>query len=140
LRTAIVIVETRFSEIFRNLRQNRGEAEIGDRVYLSCLLSRDHSDERAFVFPSFRMNVTTTFGSAVSGTVNSIIGLQSEVRLNKATSNAIDVSPVTLSSDWPRVGRLSLLAVLAGLGSMGNVFMISAVVVEDQLSKRGTAA
>jgi len=84
------------------------------------------------------MNVT--LGNTLGDTVTSVVGLRSEVRLSKAMSNAIDVSPVTLSSDWPRVGRLSLLAVLAGLGSMGNVFMISAVVVEDQLSKRGTAA
>lgn len=48
-----------------------------------------------------------------------------------------DVSPVTLSSDWSRVARLLLLASLAVVGSVGNVFMISAVMVEDHLKKRG---
>ncbi|XP_044733635.1 melatonin receptor type 1B-A-like [Chrysoperla carnea] len=47
------------------------------------------------------------------------------------------VSPVTLSSDWSRVARLLLLATLAVIGSVGNVFMISAVMVEDHLKKRG---
>ncbi|EZA55529.1 hypothetical protein DMN91_008935 [Ooceraea biroi] len=87
------------------------------------------------------MNVTTTYSGTISS-VTSVIGLGSDIRL-KATTSAIDgdldVSPVTLSSDWPRVGRLSLLIVLASLGSLGNIFMISAVVVEDQLSKRGNA-
>lgn len=86
--------------------------------------------------------MTVAYGGTISAVTSSVVGLGTEISLNKATSSAIDgdldVSPVTLSSDWPRVGRLSLLALLAGLGSMGNVFMISAVVVEDQLSKRGT--
>lgn len=47
------------------------------------------------------------------------------------------VSPVTLSSDWSRVARLLLLASLAIVGSIGNVFMISAVMIEDHLKKRG---
>lgn len=72
------------------------------------------------------------------------INLESE-RFSKAISGNIssdgdlDVSPVTLSSAWSRVARLLLLASLAVGGSVGNVFMISAVVVEDQLNKRGTA-
>lgn len=49
------------------------------------------------------------------------------------------VSPVTLSSDWSRVARLLLLASLAVIGSIGNVFMISAVMIEDHLKKRGNA-
>ncbi|EFN70987.1 Melatonin receptor type 1C, partial [Camponotus floridanus] len=51
----------------------------------------------------------------------------------------LDVSLVTLSSAWSRVARLLLLASLAVGGTVGNVFMISAVVVEDQLKKRGNA-
>lgn len=47
------------------------------------------------------------------------------------------VSPVTLSADWSRVARLLLLASLAAIGSIGNVFMISAVMIEDYLRKRG---
>ena len=47
------------------------------------------------------------------------------------------VSPVTLSSDWSRLARLIFLASLAAVGSVGNVFMISAVMIEDYLRKRG---
>jgi len=48
------------------------------------------------------------------------------------------VSPVTLSADWSRVARLLLLASLAVIGSVGNIFMISSVMIEDHLKKRGT--
>ncbi|XP_067004079.1 alpha-1A adrenergic receptor-like [Anabrus simplex] len=49
-------------------------------------------------------------------------------------------APATLSaSDWSRVGRLLLLSSLAVIGSVGNVFMISAVMIEDHLKKRGNA-
>ncbi|KAF6200805.1 hypothetical protein GE061_005251 [Apolygus lucorum] len=48
-----------------------------------------------------------------------------------------DVSPVTLSNDWSRVARLLTVAGLAVVGSLGNVYMISAVMIEDHLKKRG---
>ncbi|XP_029675584.1 melatonin receptor type 1B-like isoform X1 [Formica exsecta] len=89
----------------------------------------------------FRMNVTAIYNVATS-TAASVISAQSEIELNKALNGVIDanyVSPVTLSSAWSRVARLLLLASLAVGGSVGNVFMISAVVVEDQLNKRGNA-
>lgn len=92
------------------------------------------------VLLSFRMNVTAIYNGATS-TVASVISVESGIRLNKALNGVIDdVSPVTLSSAWSRVARLLLLASLAVGGSVGNVFMISAVVVEDQLNKRGTLA
>ncbi|XP_070170020.1 melatonin receptor type 1B isoform X4 [Polyergus mexicanus] len=87
------------------------------------------------------MNVTAIYNVATS-TVASVISVQSEIESNKALNGVIDanyVSPVTLSSAWSRVARLLLLASLAVGGSVGNVFMISAVVVEDQLNKRGNA-
>ncbi|XP_069697813.1 alpha-1B adrenergic receptor-like [Periplaneta americana] len=49
------------------------------------------------------------------------------------------VSPVTLSADWSRVARLLLIASLAVIGSVGNIFMISSVMIEDHLKKRGNA-
>ncbi|XP_023289692.1 alpha-1D adrenergic receptor [Orussus abietinus] len=70
------------------------------------------------------------------------MGLDAGGTLNKSMvtfENDLDVSPVTLSSDWSRVARLLLLASLAVVGSVGNVFMISAVMVEDHLKKRGNA-
>lgn len=47
------------------------------------------------------------------------------------------VSPVTLSSDWSRVVRLLLVVGLSVVGSVGNAYMISAVMIEDHLKKRG---
>ncbi|XP_076171196.1 adenosine receptor A1 isoform X2 [Ptiloglossa arizonensis] len=87
------------------------------------------------------MNATTTYPGATS-TLAEIMGLESEIRMDKAENaldNDLDISPVTLSSAWSRVARLLLLASMAVGGSVGNVFMISAVVVEDQLKKRGNA-
>lgn len=93
---------------------------------------------------SFRMNVTEIYNGATS-TVANIVGLEPTVsRLSGdgdgVTDSDLDVSPVTLSSAWSRVARLLLLVSLAVCGSVGNVFMISAVMVEDQLNKRGTCA
>lgn len=81
------------------------------------------------------MNATTYTSSTLAG----IIGLESEIKMDKTGSvdSDLDISPVTLSSAWSRVARLLLLASMAVGGSVGNVFMISAVVVEDQLKKRG---
>lgn len=47
------------------------------------------------------------------------------------------VSPVTLNDHWSRLARLIVLASLAAIGSVGNVFMISAVMIEDYLRRRG---
>jgi hypothetical protein len=52
--------------------------------------------------------------------------------------NQDSFSPVTLSADWSRVARLLLIASLAVIGSVGNIFMISSVMIEDHLKKRGT--
>lgn len=57
--------------------------------------------------------------------------------MTEATIGAENVSPVTLSGDWSRVARLLILASLAAVGSIGNVFMISAVMIDDYLRKRG---
>lgn len=61
--------------------------------------------------------------------------------LSKASSNAKhhikDFSPVTLSTEWSRMARLLVLACLSVLGSIGNVFMISSVMIEDHLKKAG---
>lgn len=88
------------------------------------------------------MNATTISTGATS-TLAGIIGIESEIRMDKAENSLdsdLDISPVTLSSAWSRVARLLLLASMAVGGSVGNVFMISALVVEDQLKKRGTVA
>ena len=90
------------------------------------------------------MNTTVIYNGATS-IMDNIIGFEFEryskaMNINMNSDNDLDVSPVTLSSAWSRVARLLLLASLAVGGSVGNVFMISAVVVEDQLNKRGMPA
>lgn len=57
--------------------------------------------------------------------------------MTEISSTVETVSPVTLSADWSRVARLLLLASLSAVGSVGNVFMISAIMIEDYLRKRG---
>lgn len=48
-----------------------------------------------------------------------------------------EFSPVTLAAEWSRMARLLVLACLSVLGSIGNVFMISSVMIEDHLKKAG---
>lgn len=48
-----------------------------------------------------------------------------------------DVSPVTLSDEWSKMARILLLSCLSVIGSIGNVFMISSVMIEDHLKKAG---
>lgn len=48
-----------------------------------------------------------------------------------------DFSPVTLSTEWSSMARLLVLACLSVVGSIGNVFMISSVMIEDHLKKAG---
>ncbi|XP_015116055.1 melatonin receptor type 1A [Diachasma alloeum] len=82
-------------------------------------------------------------GLSVSSTLAGMIGMEMEIAMDRSGSFGLsddsDVSPVTLSADWSRVAKLLLLASLAVVGSVGNVFMISAVMVEDHLKKRGNA-
>ncbi|XP_012256341.2 RYamide receptor-like isoform X2 [Athalia rosae] len=91
------------------------------------------------------MNVTTISSLGFS-TVAGVVALGTGVIVENTrgepevmVDNDLDVSPVTLSSDWSKVARLLLLASLAVIGSVGNVFMISAIMVEDHLKKRGNA-
>jgi hypothetical protein len=58
---------------------------------------------------------------------------------NKHHHNNQDSSPVTLPSEWPRLARLLLLTILSVIGSVGNVFLISSVMIEDNLKKAGTS-
>lgn len=48
-----------------------------------------------------------------------------------------DFSSVTLSTEWSSMARLLVLACLSVIGSIGNVFMISSVMIEDHLKKAG---
>ncbi|EEB18073.1 G-protein coupled octopamine receptor, putative [Pediculus humanus corporis] len=59
--------------------------------------------------------------------------------LTLTSSTTESISPVTLNSDWSRVAKLLLLTALSVTGSVGNVFMISSVMIEDNLKKRGNS-
>lgn len=67
------------------------------------------------------------------------------VEINSSISSTVkifvsteeNVSPVTISPEWSRVGRLLMMSGLSLLGGIGNVYMISAVIVEEHLSRRG---
>ena len=92
------------------------------------------------------MNVTTTTTTGTTGrslgvtTLADMLEMGVDVAVDKARNtfdDDLNISPVTLSSDWSRVARLLLFASLAVIGSIGNVFMISAVMVEDHLKKKG---
>ncbi|CAH0389941.1 unnamed protein product [Bemisia tabaci] len=47
------------------------------------------------------------------------------------------ISPVQLAYDWSRVWRLLIMLALCVIGSIGNVYMISSVMIEDHLKKKG---
>lgn len=57
--------------------------------------------------------------------------------VTQALTISDDVSPVTLNDHWSRLARLILLASMSTVGCVGNVFMMSAVMIEDYLRKRG---
>uniref|UniRef100_A0A1B0GKM6 G-protein coupled receptors family 1 profile domain-containing protein n=2 Tax=Lutzomyia longipalpis TaxID=7200 RepID=A0A1B0GKM6_LUTLO len=61
--------------------------------------------------------------------------------VSKHTTRApsTEVSPVTLSPEWSRLARLLLLSCLSVVGSLGNVFLISSIMIEDHLKKAGNA-
>lgn len=64
--------------------------------------------------------------------------LHSLSKASSSTKHVIkDFSPVTLSTEWSRMARLLVLACLSVIGSIGNVFMISSVMIEDHLKKAG---
>lgn len=88
-------------------------------------------------------NYDTEFSSTENGT-NLLTAITPLALMSKhggtsggASKPQEDVSPVTLSTEWPRLARLLLLASLSVIGSIGNVFMISSVMIEDHLKKAG---
>lgn len=72
--------------------------------------------------------ITTTEGSDI---------LLTSLGITAKYNNPDNFSPVTLSPYWSRLARLLLISFLSVIGSVGNVFMISSVMVEDHLKKAG---
>lgn len=69
----------------------------------------------------------------------SLVGANRRLSSSHQSLNHSEYSPVTLSPQWSRLGRLLLLSALCILGSVGNIFMISSVVIEDYLKRPGNS-
>lgn len=81
------------------------------------------------------LNVTIVINETSKAIVESVM---STTMINDGPLVDSDaVSPVTLSMEWSRVARLLIMLGLSVIGSIGNVYMISSVMIEDHLNKRG---
>lgn len=88
--------------------------------------------------PTSISTTTTTFTMPLSVTSISHRTLNSFNKVGSSTRHhRKDFSPVTLSTEWSSMARLLVLAALSVIGSIGNVFMISSVMIEDHLKKAG---
>lgn len=80
-------------------------------------------------------NVTSAFNETSTAIVETVMSTTIANHGPLVDSDA--VSPVTLSMEWSRVARLLIMIGLSVVGSIGNVYMISSVMIEDHLNKRG---
>lgn len=81
--------------------------------------------------------IDTVNNSHESDTLSFIIAPLAVISKHGKQNILPDVSPVTLSSEWSRLARLIFLTILSVIGSVGNIFMISSVMIEDHLKKAG---
>lgn len=92
----------------------------------------------SIVAPTTISTTTTTFTMPFLVTSMSHRNLHILNKASHSTKHHIkDFSPVTLSTEWSSMARLLVLACLSVIGSIGNVFMISSVMIEDHLKKAG---
>lgn len=84
---------------------------------------------------SDEFNVTNAINVTSKAIVESVIS--TTMIIKGPLTDYGDVSPVTLSTGWSRVARLLIMICLSVIGSIGNVYMISSVMIEDHLNKRG---
>lgn len=89
------------------------------------------------------MNVTSTLAPFLSTHITTITTTDGSKLLMTAFTtiaakyNKDSFLPVTLSPHWSRLAKLLFISFLSVIGSVGNVFMISSVMVEDHLKKAG---
>lgn len=81
---------------------------------------------------TFALNGTSTTVAAIVESV-----MSTTIANDRPLVDSDAVSPVTLSVEWSRVARLLIMIGLSVIGSIGNVYMISSVMIEDHLNKRG---
>lgn len=88
-------------------------------------------------------DTSTMFGSLNENDTFSILALPlSSGRHGKQNSHSFaphpeHFSPVLLSNEWRPLSRLVFLSIMSLIGTAGNIFMISSVMVEEQLKKAG---
>jgi hypothetical protein len=80
------------------------------------------------------LNATLTWTSENSSGIDDTLMIEPLSLARQAKHN---VSPVLLSTEWPRLTRILFLTIMSVIGSVGNIFMISSVMIEDQLKKAG---
>lgn len=83
---------------------------------------------------------TTTVSATpllVTSLTHAAAAISKSIKQSKSIKYNNDFSPVTLAGDWSRMGKLLILAIFSIFGSVGNIFMISSVMVEDHLKKAG---
>jgi hypothetical protein len=93
------------------------------------------------LFDTLLMNASTT----VSWTSENASGIDTMIieplsivgKHAKHNFHPHNVSAVLLSTEWPRLTRILFLTIMSAIGSVGNIFMISSVMIEDQLKKAG---
>lgn len=85
------------------------------------------------------VTLTTAAASSISKSNDDNFYAITSLSLTSKTKKYYDdnVSPVTLSPEWSRMARLLFISFLAVIGSVGNIFMISSVMIEDHLKKAG---
>lgn len=92
----------------------------------------------SIIAPTSLPTTTTSLTMPLIVTSMSHRTLQNLNKISGGAKHVIkDFSPVTLSTEWSKMARLLVLACLSVLGSIGNVFMISSVMIEDHLKKAG---
>lgn len=91
-----------------------------------------HLNENSTVFGS--ANETDTFPMLILPM--SVVGRHGKQQ-HSHSSHPEHFSPVLLSSEWRPLSRLVFLTIMSCIGGVGNIFMISSVMVEDQLKKAG---
>lgn len=127
--------------LFHFSNSNKAKMEVSTMAFLlsnSSSLVPATATAISIVAPTTISTTTTTF------TVPFLVTSMSHRNLhiiNKASSTRHhiikDFSPVTLNTEWSSMARLLILACLSVIGSIGNVFMISSVMIEDHLKKAG---
>lgn len=107
--------------------------DVVSTLFNATLLPAQANDTRAF-FGSLNETESDTFSILMLALSSRT---QSKHNTPSPPSRPEHFSPVLLSTEWRPLSRLIFLTIMSVIGSVGNIFMISSVMVEDQLKKAG---